>query len=68
MAETGIALGIDVGGSGIKGAPVDLDRGDFAADRIRIETPEGPPPRLSARSSPTSWSVSTGPTAMPPSG
>ena len=41
MAETGIALGIDVGGSGIKGAPVDLDRGDFAADRIRIETPEG---------------------------
>jgi polyphosphate glucokinase len=44
MAERGIALGIDVGGSGIKGAPVDLDRGDFAADRIRIETPEGASP------------------------
>lgn len=32
-------LGIDVGGSGIKGAPVDLDRGDFAMDRLRIPTP-----------------------------
>lgn len=34
-----IILGIDVGGSGIKGAPVDLVAGDFAADRIRIPTP-----------------------------
>lgn len=33
-------LGIDFGGSGIKGALVDLDRGDFAADRVRIETPQ----------------------------
>lgn len=32
-------LGIDIGGSGIKGAPVDLAVGDFAADRIRIPTP-----------------------------
>ncbi|MFV0428752.1 MAG: polyphosphate--glucose phosphotransferase [Arachnia sp.] len=32
-------LGIDVGGSGIKGAPVDLDAGEFAADRLRIPTP-----------------------------
>lgn len=32
-------IGIDFGGSGIKGAPVDLERGDFAADRVRIETP-----------------------------
>jgi polyphosphate glucokinase len=32
-------FGIDFGGSGIKGAPVDLDAGEFAADRIRIETP-----------------------------
>lgn len=35
-----IALGIDIGGSGIKGAPVDLDTGEFAADRLRIPTPE----------------------------
>ena len=33
-------LGIDIGGSGVKGAPSDLEAGDFAADRFRIETPE----------------------------
>src|SRR3954451_11226790 len=33
-------LGIDIGGSGIKGAPVDLDTGDFAAKRLRIDTPK----------------------------
>jgi polyphosphate glucokinase len=33
-------LGIDIGGSGIKGAPVDLARGAFAADRHRVETPQ----------------------------
>lgn len=32
-------LGIDIGGSGIKGAPVDLKKGAFAADRLRIPTP-----------------------------
>jgi polyphosphate glucokinase len=32
-------VGVDVGGSGIKGAPVDLDQGEFAAERIRIPTP-----------------------------
>lgn len=35
-----VVLGIDIGGSGIKGAPVDLTVGDFAADRVRIPTPE----------------------------
>jgi polyphosphate glucokinase len=33
-------FGIDFGGTGIKGAPVDLDSGDFAAARERIRTPE----------------------------
>ena len=33
-------LGIDIGGSGIKGALVDLAAGDFATDRVRIPTPE----------------------------
>lgn len=32
-------LGIDIGGSGIKGALVDLDSGELASERIRIETP-----------------------------
>jgi polyphosphate glucokinase len=33
-------LGIDVGGSGIKGAPVDTDTGKLVAERVRIKTPE----------------------------
>lgn len=32
-------LGIDIGGSGIKGAPVDVESGEFTADRFRIPTP-----------------------------
>ncbi len=32
-------LGIDIGGSGIKGAMVDLSKGEFATDRLRIPTP-----------------------------
>lgn len=32
-------LGVDIGGSGIKGAPVDLDRGDLAEDRYKVLTP-----------------------------
>jgi polyphosphate glucokinase len=38
-------FGIDFGGSGIKGAPVDLDTGEFAAERIRVETPAGGQPQ-----------------------
>jgi polyphosphate glucokinase len=33
-------FGVDVGGTGIKGAPVDLDRGVFAAERVRVKTPQ----------------------------
>ncbi len=33
-------LGIDVGGSGIKGALVDIETGQFASDRLRIDTPQ----------------------------
>lgn len=35
-----VALGIDVGGSGIKGATVDLETGELTAERLRIETPQ----------------------------
>lgn len=38
-------LGIDVGGSGIKGAPVDIETGALIAERIRIRTPEGAEPK-----------------------
>ena len=34
-------LGIDIGGSGIKGALVDLETGEFTTPRHRIITPEG---------------------------
>ena len=34
------ALGIDIGGTGIKGAPVDLETGQLLADRKKIATPQ----------------------------
>ena len=34
------SLGIDIGGSGIKGAPVDTATGRLLAERQRIETPQ----------------------------
>jgi polyphosphate glucokinase len=33
-------LGIDIGGSGMKGAPVDIERGELMAERYRISTPQ----------------------------
>ncbi|MGB3632861.1 MAG: ROK family protein [Rubrobacteraceae bacterium] len=33
------AYGLDIGGSGIKGAPVNLDSGELTGDRIKIDTP-----------------------------
>ncbi len=44
MEGDGIVLGIDIGGSGIKGAPADLGRGAFAEERLRIDTPPGAEP------------------------
>lgn len=38
-------LGIDIGGSGIKGAPVDTERGELIADRYRLDTPPGAKPK-----------------------
>lgn len=37
-------LGIDVGGSGIKGAPVNTRTGKLLAERLRIKTPKGADP------------------------
>ncbi|GAA3259080.1 polyphosphate--glucose phosphotransferase [Nonomuraea helvata] len=33
-------LGIDIGGSGIKGAPVDIEAGELVEERLRIPTPQ----------------------------
>jgi polyphosphate glucokinase len=38
-------LGIDIGGSGIKGAPVDLATGEFTHKRHRITTPQKSTPK-----------------------
>ena len=38
-------LGIDIGGSGIKGAPVDTDTGKLLAERVRVKTPKKAEPQ-----------------------
>ena len=43
-----LPFGIDFGGTGIKGAPVDLATGDFAAERVRIRTPQPSTPEAVA--------------------
>lgn len=40
-----LSIGIDFGGSGIKGAVVDVRTGEFVGDRIRIPTPQPSVPR-----------------------
>ena len=42
-------LGIDVGGSGIKGTLVDIKKGRFTEDRYRIETPPSAKPQQIAK-------------------
>ena len=44
-----VAIGVDVGGSGIKAAVVDVDSGRFQSERVRIATPTpSTPDRISA--------------------
>lgn len=42
------AFGVDIGGTGIKGAPVDLRTGALSADRLRIPTPQPSTPEAVA--------------------
>ncbi|GAA4978995.1 ROK family protein [Actinopolymorpha pittospori] len=39
MTKRGSVVGVDIGGTGIKGAPVDLEAGQFTSDRVRLPTP-----------------------------
>lgn len=48
MIETAQAFGVDIGGSGIKAAPVDLEKGEFAEPRLKILTPEASTPQAVA--------------------
>jgi polyphosphate glucokinase len=45
---TNHVLGIDIGGTGIKGAPVDLTTGTLLAERFRIPTPQPATPEAMA--------------------
>lgn len=38
---TKVSIGIDIGGTGIKGALVDVKAGEIVGERIRVETPDG---------------------------
>ncbi|PZQ87852.1 MAG: polyphosphate glucokinase [Leifsonia xyli] len=38
------AVGIDIGGTGIKGALVDIARGELVSERVKVPTPEGGEP------------------------
>ena len=38
MIDTAQAFGVDIGGSGIKAAPVNLEKGEFAEPRYKILT------------------------------
>ena len=50
MAEPRRAIGVDVGGSGIKAAVVDIDAGAFSSERIRVPTPKPSTPEAVAAS------------------
>jgi polyphosphate glucokinase len=43
-----LGFGVDIGGSGIKGAIVDLDAGQLAAERVKVPTPQPSTPELIA--------------------
>ena len=48
VAQQQVVLGIDIGGSGVKGAPVDTERGELAGERFRLETPQPATPKAVA--------------------
>ncbi|BDZ66304.1 polyphosphate--glucose phosphotransferase [Agromyces mangrovi Wang et al. 2018] len=39
------AIGIDIGGTGIKGAIVDVEAGELVSDRVKVATPAGGEPK-----------------------
>ena len=45
MKSKSSVLGIDIGGTGIKSAPVDIDKGVLLEERYRVETPQPATPK-----------------------
>lgn len=48
MNDATLGFGIDIGGSGMKAATVDLSTGELASDRFRIDTPQPATPAAMA--------------------
>ncbi len=48
MSATGYSLGVDIGGTGIKGGLVDLETGELVGTRFRIDTPQPATPEAVA--------------------
>lgn len=49
MSQPSRGFGVDIGGTGMKGAPVDLAVGEFAMERVRIPTPQPSTPQAVAQ-------------------
>ena len=60
MANESEVLGIDIGGSGIKSAPVDLNTGEMTAERFRLDTPIPATPELWQEKSSRYVNISSG--------
>ncbi|MDE0545449.1 polyphosphate--glucose phosphotransferase [Microbacterium sp. C7(2022)] len=43
--QTNRAVGVDIGGTGIKAGIVDLDKGELVSDRVKVATPDGAKPK-----------------------
>lgn len=48
MPKSETVFGVDIGGSGVKGAPVDIGAGELVGERVRVETPEPATPEAVA--------------------
>jgi len=46
--ESNVVMGVDIGGTGVKGAPVDVEKGTLTDERFRILTPKPATPRAVA--------------------
>ena len=42
--SSSLAIGIDIGGTGIKGGIVDVEKGELVTDRVKVATPDGGKP------------------------
>ena len=47
--RSGLVVGVDIGGTGIKGAAVDVEKGELAGERVRLSTPSPATPNAVPR-------------------